>query len=366
VFSVCGVTQSGKTTTIERIIRELSARGYRVGSVKEIHNEQFAIDPDPSSNTRRHRLAGAGLVCARGLLETDFLFPEKLGIEKILSLYENEYDWVVMEGVRESSIPMIAAAHGEEDLREKWSDMTFCISGRIASQIKEYRGRPAIDALTNITELADLLESTVPDRPETVVFRSKRNTVILRGGVVEKRVASVEAASFEAAMLEKLYAAGISVPKLITSEGCVIKMGYVAGETLPAFLTRLEKTPDLSALLSAADETIRWFEGFYRAVDHDKTGEIRGDVNGRNFLYNGGCCRSLDFEERTTGAKEQDIGRLIAYVITYRPPNTPVKTAFADRLLRAAVETFDADTAAVIRFRDQELAAMRVRRGYTP
>ena len=44
VFSVVGVTKSGKTTTIEQIIKEFIRRGYSVGSVKEIHFEQFAID----------------------------------------------------------------------------------------------------------------------------------------------------------------------------------------------------------------------------------------------------------------------------------------------------------------------------------
>ena len=161
VFSVCGIKQSGKTTTIECIIRELTARGYSVGSVKEIHSESFAIDPDPDSNTRRHRSAGAGLVTARGLYETDMLFPGKLSIEKILSFYEGEYDWVAMEGVSGTPIPTIITAHGEDDLEEKLSDKTLCVSGRITARIKEYRGLPAIDATTSVSQLVDFLEANV-------------------------------------------------------------------------------------------------------------------------------------------------------------------------------------------------------------
>jgi molybdopterin-guanine dinucleotide biosynthesis protein B len=163
VLSVCGITKSGKTTTIENIIKELKNRGYRVGSVKEIHYEKFAIDPDPHSNTRRHRLAGAGLVCARGLFETDLLFPEMLPMEKILSFYKNDYDWVVLEGVSNIPIPTIVTAHSEDDLNGKWSDMVFCVSGRIASQIKEHRGIPAINSLDKIKELVDLIEGKVYD-----------------------------------------------------------------------------------------------------------------------------------------------------------------------------------------------------------
>jgi len=165
VFSVCGITQSGKTTTVENIIRELRTRGYRVGSVKEIHFEGFAIDPDPASNTRRHRMALAELVTARGFNETDLLFPGKLSIEKILSFYQGEYDWVAMEGVSDAPVPVIVTAHNEEDLNEKWSAMTICVSGRIAADIKEYRSVPAIDATTNITTLVDFLEANVREWP---------------------------------------------------------------------------------------------------------------------------------------------------------------------------------------------------------
>jgi len=164
VFSVCGITQSGKTTTIEKIIAELTSRGYRVGSIKEIHNEAFAIDPNPQSNTRRHRDAGAELVCARGLYETDLLFPEKLPVLKILEFYEKDYDYVVMEGVEDIPVPTIITAHNEDDLVQKWTDMAFCISGRFSAQVNEYRNRPAIDATTHITQLVDLIELKVYDR----------------------------------------------------------------------------------------------------------------------------------------------------------------------------------------------------------
>ena len=98
VFSVCGITKSGKTTTIEHIIRALSARGYKVGSVKEIHFEAFAIDADPTKNTARHRRAGSELVTARGANETDVLFPGRLDMRTILSFYHG-FDYVVLEGV---------------------------------------------------------------------------------------------------------------------------------------------------------------------------------------------------------------------------------------------------------------------------
>ncbi|MCL2671823.1 MAG: molybdopterin-guanine dinucleotide biosynthesis protein MobB [Clostridiales bacterium] len=160
VFSVIGVSGSGKTTTIACVIRALTARGHRVGSVKEIHFEEFAIDTDPAGNTARHRRAGAALVTARGLHETDVLFPAMLDMRKILSFYEG-FDYVVLEGVTDIPVPTIVAAHAVEDLEEKWGEFVFCVSGRLAERIAGYRGVPAISALADAEGLADLIERKV-------------------------------------------------------------------------------------------------------------------------------------------------------------------------------------------------------------
>ena len=78
VISICGISDSGKTTTAEHIIKELRRRGYSVGSVKEIHYDQFKMDTE-GSNTDRHRRAGSQLVTARGKYETDILFSAVQG-----------------------------------------------------------------------------------------------------------------------------------------------------------------------------------------------------------------------------------------------------------------------------------------------
>jgi len=162
VLSVCGISKSGKTTTIEHIIKGLTMRGYKVGSVKEIHFETFAIDPEPESNTFRHRQAGAGLVTARGYNETDVLFPAKLDMKKIFSFYEG-FDYVVLEGVDDIPVPTIVTAHALEDLEQKWSEHVFCVSGKIAMELSQYGSVPAISATTDADALLDLIEQNVND-----------------------------------------------------------------------------------------------------------------------------------------------------------------------------------------------------------
>jgi len=166
VFSVYGVSGSGKTTTIENLIRELKKRRYTVGSIKEIHFKDFAIDTE-GTNTYRHRQAGSELVTARGYYETDILFPVKLPLEEILRFYHQDY--VVIEGLAEGNFPKIITASTTEEIEERLDETVIAISGRISEELKTYKGLPVINARTNAAILLDLIESKsfelLPDFP---------------------------------------------------------------------------------------------------------------------------------------------------------------------------------------------------------
>jgi molybdopterin-guanine dinucleotide biosynthesis protein B len=160
VISVIGITQSGKTTTIENIIKELKRRNYSVGTVKEIHFHAFHMDVE-GTNTDRHKKAGAELVTARGEYETDILFQEKLSIDKILGFYTQDY--VLLEGVRDSNIPKILTSHDIQGIEDRLDNSVFAISGRISTEISEYKGLPAINSMTDVEGLVDLIEEKAFD-----------------------------------------------------------------------------------------------------------------------------------------------------------------------------------------------------------
>jgi len=60
VFGITGWKNSGKTTLTERLVAELTARGWRVSTIKHAHHE-FDIDK-PGADSFRHRQAGASEV----------------------------------------------------------------------------------------------------------------------------------------------------------------------------------------------------------------------------------------------------------------------------------------------------------------
>jgi len=171
-------------------------------------------------------------------------------------------------------------------------------------------------------------------------FKSKRNQVEL---VVRKTVATLEAANSEADFLRKLAANGVAVPEVLDVRENVLYLQYIEGPTLPDFFCD-----------EAAESLSTWLKDFYNA-----TGEIRGDVNGRNFIFSGGKCYGVDFEEHVYGAKEEDAGKLLAFASTYSLPEEK-RERFVSVLRKFLTEGLD--IVQVEHFYEKELEAIKKRR----
>jgi len=154
VFCVVGVSKSGKTTTIEKIIAELVRRGYSVGSIKDIHAETFSLDT-PGENTWRHKEAGSEIVAARGRFETDIMIPKRLEITELLKWFDN--DFVVIEGGREEKFPKILTAADTGEIETRRDSSVFAISGVVSGQNIDI-DLPVINALVDVEKLTDLIE----------------------------------------------------------------------------------------------------------------------------------------------------------------------------------------------------------------
>lgn len=99
VIHIVGKKNSGKTTLIEKIIPELSARGYRVATVKHHHSER-PIDLDwEGKDSWKHRNAGAKAVAVISRTET-VLFQQTEELTPLSQLVANMkgVDVVLVEG----------------------------------------------------------------------------------------------------------------------------------------------------------------------------------------------------------------------------------------------------------------------------
>ena len=60
VYGVIGWKNSGKTSLMERLVTEITRRGFTVSTVKHVHHD---VDLDqPGKDSHRHRAAGASEV----------------------------------------------------------------------------------------------------------------------------------------------------------------------------------------------------------------------------------------------------------------------------------------------------------------
>ena len=107
--AIVGRHNSGKTTFIVKLIAELTARGYDVGSVKHHSHSRFEIDY-PGKDSYRHREAGATetVISAPGLMARVKTMPDNEEAEcaDIVASMPG-HDIVLVEGYRKSGLPSI-------------------------------------------------------------------------------------------------------------------------------------------------------------------------------------------------------------------------------------------------------------------
>lgn len=162
IVTINGTHKTGKTTTATSIIHELTRRGCSVGSIKEIHVENFSIDT-PGSNTYLHAKAGSSMVIARGLNETDVLIPQALHIEQILDFFY--HDWVICEGVEDANALKIVTGITKDDCLFKWDERVIAVSGIYSNDHHgELCERPIFHPFHDIKALVDYLQIHVKPR----------------------------------------------------------------------------------------------------------------------------------------------------------------------------------------------------------
>ena len=114
IISIVGKSDSGKTTLIEKLIPELTRRGYRIATVKhDIHG--FEVDRE-GKDSWRHKKAGAHTVIISS--------PQRLAlirdVEKDLTLEEireklvHDVDLIISEGYKKGAQPKIEVFRKEK------------------------------------------------------------------------------------------------------------------------------------------------------------------------------------------------------------------------------------------------------------
>lgn len=161
-FGVVGWKNSGKTTMTVRLVEALTARGYRVSTVKHAHHT-FRLD-DGATDSARHRKAGAaqvGIVSAeRWALITDqpTEADTMTALDAMLRRLEPA-DLVLVEGFKDAAIPKLEVRRqSAANHTPLWPHDPMIVA--VATDVSELvdPSAPAVFEIDAIEQLADFIE----------------------------------------------------------------------------------------------------------------------------------------------------------------------------------------------------------------
>jgi molybdopterin-guanine dinucleotide biosynthesis protein B len=125
IVAVVGSSESGKTTAVEALIRELTKRGYKVASAKHIPEPEFTIDTE-GKDTWRHAKAGASTILSvapNELTAIKRVDTTEYTLEQIVAEFQDEVDVIMLEGFKglagqDATIPKLVAVKTVDEISE--------------------------------------------------------------------------------------------------------------------------------------------------------------------------------------------------------------------------------------------------------
>lgn len=153
VVSIIGTSNSGKTTLLLKIIKELKRRNYKVATVKH-HHEELELDR-PGKDTFRHAEAGADQVALISPKKAGifFQFDEEMTINEMITKITG-VDIIITEGYKYGDKPKIEVIRKEirDTLIAKPNELIA-----VASDFPLKTNVPIFD-INNAKGIVDLLE----------------------------------------------------------------------------------------------------------------------------------------------------------------------------------------------------------------
>ncbi len=110
IYGVAGYKNAGKTGLMERLVAEITGRGFTVSTIKHAHHV-FDVD-QPGKDSHRHRVAGANQVLlasrARWALMTELRDAPEPKLQDLVAKLD-PVDLVLVEGYKRDSHPKVEA-----------------------------------------------------------------------------------------------------------------------------------------------------------------------------------------------------------------------------------------------------------------
>ena len=251
IISVTGYKKSGKTTLVERLVRELAKRGI-VGTVK--HMPAHDLNPD-GTDTQRHIDAGARAVLGVTHSGTAKFIPDTDLENALDELANSGMDYAVVEGFKDNRLPKIIL--GDLELPDEVARLDSGID--LADEV--------------LTNLLDIIEQ----QPEyhtldSLITKVRQNPRIAEAGaigsftgIVREKTGDVETKSLEFESYEEEAANKIRLIEtdLKACEGILdVRIHHRVG--------RIEAGQDIVYIVVAASHRQQLFQALSDAIERVK------------------------------------------------------------------------------------------------
>ncbi|MBO9599082.1 MAG: molybdopterin-guanine dinucleotide biosynthesis protein B [Cohnella sp.] len=114
VLQIAGYKNSGKTTLASAVVRRLSSRGCRIGTIKHDAHE---FEPDvPGTDSWKHREAGAYATAITSKTRTAWTLERPTPLDELLGeMRSHALDAVIVEGFKDAPYPKVVLLRDEAD-----------------------------------------------------------------------------------------------------------------------------------------------------------------------------------------------------------------------------------------------------------
>ncbi|MBP1925814.1 hypothetical protein J2Z76_001675 [Sedimentibacter acidaminivorans] len=201
---------------------------------------------------------------------------------------------------------------------------------------------------------------------QKIKLLSKRNDVyrIIDGDkkYISKTFMNISDMRKEEDFLILLKNQNINVPNIISKENNTLELEDLGDLTLLDWYEQIEvdNSCDYKNIII---KLCMWLKKFYDVTfNYYKKRIIISDVNFRNFIIKNGEIYGIDFEQSCEGKIESDLGKLVAYALTYNPIMTEWKLRFADELINMLEIELKVNKKLIIEEKEKELKKIIERR----
>ena len=150
---VSAVSNTGKTTVMEKIIAEIVGRGYKVGAVKsDCHGFEMDV---PGKDSWRFAQAGAAAIAVVGVNQCAVIqrTKEKKDLDEVIGLMK-DIDIAIVEGFKLTGKPKIEVVRQEKGHRTISPDNELVA---VVTDVEELVSSAPKFGLTDYAEIADFI-----------------------------------------------------------------------------------------------------------------------------------------------------------------------------------------------------------------